>query len=504
MKLRTVLNHAEDTDLVGQILGKSYKIVRKIGEGGMGAVYEATHVRVPRKFAVKMLNKEALSNEEVFNRFRREAEIASSLGHDNIIQVFDFNKTDAGVPFMVLEYLEGQDLESYIEKNGKCDLGFINTIFEQIASGLQATHAQGIVHRDLKPANIFLCKNSRGHIKVKILDFGISKIGDSTTMVTKAGAIFGTPDYMSPEQADGRNAEIDPRTDVFALGSIITECITGKPAFKSDTLMGTLYKIVNGSPISIPEHEPECPPEIIQAVNNALQKNMEARTPSVWQFYEQFFAGCMTDSRFAEAIQSQDFMTPVSAVMTPATPYSSTSPSGLPVVSSPSVATVSGDSPTTFDDIGEFPPRSKFPIPLKIIVPAVLAILALGALLLRPSKDADVDTSDAKAAATTTTNETTEATSKDMQTKPALQKADDKAGTKKNTTAPTETKPEVKATIPTPKAETKKATEKPAIKKNTAKKSTTSKSVKKKSTNKKPTKPKKPKKKKAWDPLSDR
>src|SRR5262249_41115672 len=214
----------------------------------MGSVYEASHLRVPRRFAVKLLNPEAIGHRDVFERFQREAEIASSLGHDHIAQVFDFNYAEDGVPYMVLELLEGEDLSVRIGKKGSLTVAQTVALLEQVTDALEAAHGRGIVHRDLKPQNLFLCRRGGSDDFVKILDFGISKILHAPTMSTRTGMIFGTPNYMSPEQAEGRQSEIDRRTDIFALGTILYECLSGRVAFQSPTAVGTIYQVCHGVP----------------------------------------------------------------------------------------------------------------------------------------------------------------------------------------------------------------------------------------------------------------
>jgi serine/threonine-protein kinase len=344
------LENAIDSELVGQVLGETYKVERLIGQGGMGAIYEASHVRLPRKFAIKMLNAEALANEELYQRFRREAEIASSIGHDNITQVLDFNQTPDGTPFMVLELLVGEDLQGRLKRVGKLTLAETAQLLVQVASGLEAAHEQGVVHRDLKPPNLFICKRAHGADRIKILDFGISKLTSSNSVATKTGSVMGTPHYMAPEQADGRAGAIDARSDIFALGCILFRCLTGQLPFVGPTLMGTMYQIVHGPPKSIAALAPELPQGVVDAVNHALCKDQAGRPQSATLLCQEFLLACPED--ILESTQtgmptpmpmpmSTLSLTPVAGQGRPQTPVSSTqfggprAASSAPTVASP-------------------------------------------------------------------------------------------------------------------------------------------------------------------------
>src|SRR3954470_7718351 len=198
----------------GTLLRDTYLIERLLGTGGMGEVYEATHRRLSGRYAIKVLLRELASQPDAFARFRREAELTSSLRPPNIVQVIDFNLMDDGAPYLVMEYLDGVDLATRMEK-GPLPLSSVLPLIKQIASGLGAAHARGIVHRDLKPQNIFLVRiEGEDHEEVaKVLDFGISKMKSAAKSVTQDSAVLGTPQYMSPEQALGKIDEIDHATD---------------------------------------------------------------------------------------------------------------------------------------------------------------------------------------------------------------------------------------------------------------------------------------------------
>jgi eukaryotic-like serine/threonine-protein kinase len=265
----------------GMELGGTYRLTRLLGEGGMGEVWEAQHVRLPKRFAVKFLHAEALRDKDVFTRFRREAEIASGIGNAHIVDVVDFNHDAEGVPYMVLEYLDGEDLSARLQHRGKLSVEEAVAIAEQVASALDAAHAKGVVHRDLKPQNIFLVRFEERDDFVKVLDFGISKVLDSGTVMTKTGAIFGTPNYMSPEQVDGLIAQIDGRTDVFALGAILYEMLAGRPAFDAPTISAVFNQVCHKEPEPIGTVRSDVPEPVASVITRAMSKQRDARFASM-------------------------------------------------------------------------------------------------------------------------------------------------------------------------------------------------------------------------------
>ena len=270
---------------VGAVLGETYRIQSLIGRGGMGAVWAAEHLRLPGKHvAVKVLLDAASGGEEMLQRFRREAEIASRLGHPNIVEVLDFNTLPTGQPYIVLEYLQGETLASRLA-SGRLQLDETMAITRQIGSALQAAHRAGVVHRDLKPDNVFLCTPEEDMpTKVKVLDFGISKIRGSQSLRTQDAILMGTPQYMSPEQATGKNTAVDARTDVFALGAIVYEMLGGQPAFAGGSLAEVVYRVVHGEPTPLRELAPALPENVLTAVERALQKDPAARPQDIGAF----------------------------------------------------------------------------------------------------------------------------------------------------------------------------------------------------------------------------
>jgi eukaryotic-like serine/threonine-protein kinase len=274
---------------VGTVLRDTYEITSLLGKGGMGTVFLARHRRLPGKqVAVKVLQNSASLNPELYARFRREAEIASQLGHPNIVEVLDFDTLQDGTPFLVMEYLRGENLEQRLSR-GPLPVNAALSIIRQVCSALQAAHRAGVVHRDLKPANVFLVPTDSGGVVselVKLLDFGISKMLDSQTLQTQEAVLIGTPQYMAPEQALGKNSEVDARTDIFALGCIVYELLSGRPPFAGDggSIVQVVFRIVHGQPEPLASLCPGLPSRVLGAVEKALAKSPQDRYSDVSSF----------------------------------------------------------------------------------------------------------------------------------------------------------------------------------------------------------------------------
>jgi serine/threonine-protein kinase len=267
---------------IGEVLQETYRLERLIGEGGMGKVFEASHTRLRRRFAVKLLAPAVSSLPEAVARFRREGEITSSLGHPHIIEVVDSNTTPDGQSYIVMELLDGESLGSRLARPPALGLPEAAEVVRQAASALDAAHGLGVVHRDLKPENIFLCRRAgEPGLFVKVLDFGISKVLGSQSMLTAASVIMGTPSYMAPEQAEGRISEIDARTDVFALGAILYEMLAGRPPFVGESITSVLYQTVHQEPTPLRELRPLLPAAVEAVVARALAKRPEDRPPTI-------------------------------------------------------------------------------------------------------------------------------------------------------------------------------------------------------------------------------
>ncbi|MBN9684949.1 MULTISPECIES: serine/threonine protein kinase [unclassified Corallococcus] len=296
---------------IDSVLRNTYKVVSVLGRGGMGSVFLAQHLRLPGKqVAVKVLRVGDHVGPDLHVRFRREAEIASRLGHPNIVEVLDFDTLEDGSPFLVLEYLRGESLADRLRR-GRLSLEEVFSFTRQMGSALQTAHRAGVVHRDLKPANIFLVPTDSGGVvgeRVKLLDFGISKVMSSETLQTQEAVLIGTPQYMSPEQAQGQNSRIDARTDLFALGGIVFEMISGMTPFGGGSLAQIIYRVVHEPPVSLATLMPDLPPNVAAAVARALEKKPENRHPDVASFIAEL-TGTQLQSlpETAEQIEARTF-----------------------------------------------------------------------------------------------------------------------------------------------------------------------------------------------------
>jgi serine/threonine protein kinase len=292
----------EGSRMVGALLSGRYQIKRMCGEGGMGRVYEAEHVEIGKRVAIKVLHPAYSRTPDLVERFRREARAASRIEHPNVVNVTDFGTTEDGSLFFVMEYIEGIELGLLIHREGPLPPVRALRIAEQMCEALQAAHDVGVIHRDLKPENILLLglgKDNRSPPSnqsnpgmeaqarepsdfVKVLDFGIAKsaeIEEGTSSrrgkrLTRPGVAMGTPEYMAPEQAAGHPA--DPRSDIYAVGSIMYEMLCGSPPYEGDNVMEVLHKKANEAPQLLAELRPNLPAAVVSLVERAM-----ARSPTI-------------------------------------------------------------------------------------------------------------------------------------------------------------------------------------------------------------------------------
>jgi serine/threonine protein kinase len=274
----------------GFIVDGTYRVVRVIGAGAMGEVYEATHARLAGRYAIKVLQARYAAHAEVLERFRREAEITSSLRHPNIVHIMDFNRLPDGAPYLVMEYLEGLDLAARLDQTGPPPLDEVVVLIGQIASALEAVHSRGVVHRDLKPGNVCLVPllGQRRSV-VKVVDFGMSKIRAAAGPITRERALIGTAGYMAPEQAQGKIDQVDARADQFALGVMAFEMLGGRPPFDGDDETAILYQIVHHPTPPLVLAHPATPSRqsaLGAVVARAMEKDKHRRFPSILAFAE--------------------------------------------------------------------------------------------------------------------------------------------------------------------------------------------------------------------------
>lgn len=275
-KLRSAKESDEDP-MIGRVLEGRYRIVERFSEGGMGAIYLARQETVGRQVAIKTLRTALADSQEFTDRFMREARVTSKISHPNCVTIHDFGQTDDTLLYLVMEYLEGETLADRLERETLSTEDAIQ-IAIQVSNALEATHAQDVVHRDLKPDNIFLLDAAGERIFVKVLDFGISKVADGgDESLTKTGQVFGTPEYMSPEQ--GRSKSLDGRSDLYSLGCILYEVLSGSPPFRADTPMAVLVSHIQEEPRPLDEIA-DVPEALADLVGDLLTKDVDERPAS--------------------------------------------------------------------------------------------------------------------------------------------------------------------------------------------------------------------------------
>jgi eukaryotic-like serine/threonine-protein kinase len=269
------------------MVGGKYRLGRLIGEGGMGAVYEAEHTGLEVRVAVKLLNEVFVTDPSAMSRFRREAKAAASVRHPNIVEVTDTGTDEEGVPFIVMELLEGESLSALLRREKVLPPMVSATVTSQILSGLAAAHDKNVIHRDLKPGNILLARREDGSCQVKILDFGISKFfTDGTEQdVTAVGAVIGTPRFMAPEQARGQS-DLDGRVDIYAVGVLLYRMATGKLPFAAKTHEEIIHHILLGKPKPPRVLRPDLPGKLEDVIVKAMATDREDRYPDARAFLQ--------------------------------------------------------------------------------------------------------------------------------------------------------------------------------------------------------------------------
>src|SRR4051794_2205661 len=295
------MTQAPDTQdehpLVGQTIAGKYKVIRLLGEGGMGCVYQGEQMlgSTARKVAIKTLHKHLSHDESIKARFDREAGTVAALEHPNTIQVYDFGAMEDGTLYLVMEFVQGRSVADILEKDGAMPPARVENILRQVCGSLEEAHGHGIVHRDLKPDNVVLCERAGQKDWVEVLDFGIAKRSSehdpNEAKLTQQGMVLGTPPYMSPEQFTGQ--PVDSRSDIYALGVMTYEMLVGKYPFEANTAWEWASKHMTEAPRPIETQAlgANVPDRMRNAITRALAKNKDERFATVKEFFEAFATG---------------------------------------------------------------------------------------------------------------------------------------------------------------------------------------------------------------------
>ncbi|HEX7836875.1 MAG TPA: serine/threonine-protein kinase, partial [Kofleriaceae bacterium] len=319
-----VVANLDRLGLIGQTVDGRYTIVEQVGEGGMGAVYRAQHKRLGRQVAIKFLHHEFARDHEALDRFFNEARAAATLGHPNIAESFDMGELADGSPFIVLELLKGRSIHDEIVRNGKLSIRRALRIARQIALGLDAVHQRGIIHRDLKAENVYLTEREDNPDHVKILDFGVARILENPTNVTKPGHLIGTPEIMPPEQIIAPDT-VDARVDVYATGVILYQMLSGQKPYGSLPLAALLHRIIEESPAPLTF----LPDEVRRLVEDAMARDRGLRIQTMTELRDRIDV-C------------------IAAITSPATPLRTRLPTGIGAASHEATETAIAENTAPF------------------------------------------------------------------------------------------------------------------------------------------------------------
>jgi eukaryotic-like serine/threonine-protein kinase len=380
------------TELVGRTLAGRYRVLRWLGQGAIGSVYEVAHVELDRHFAAKVLKKEHRDSEAALARFRREAKLLAMLSSPHTVEVIDYEVSD-GVPFFVMEYLTGETLAALLKREGVLPVRRAVTLLLHACRALRTAHALGILHRDLKPANLFVVPAEEGEV-CKVLDFGVAKATEveptsSVNAPTTSGAIIGTIQYMPPEQLRGER-ELDERVDVYALATILYECLSGKRAFDAATPPLLMYKILEESAVPLGDLRPELPRELVRLIERAMAQERTERPATVHDFERELLPFSAVASPAPGSLTHADGEEPamvaaryrVSERTKPALAYIAGGALAGAIAARLVIGNTTGDhvAASTFDSksaAGE--PSSRVPSPKPLAVPATLRAFSVAA-----------------------------------------------------------------------------------------------------------------------------
>ncbi|MEZ4409616.1 MAG: protein kinase [Polyangiales bacterium] len=391
----------EDADILrpGQVFG-AYEIVRELGSGGMGAVYEAIHTALRKRVALKVMRPEAVLNRESVARFLREGEAAARIRHEHVVDVTDVSHCD-GVPFLVMEFLEGESLADLIDREKPLDARTVADLMLPVIAALIAAHDAGVIHRDLKPENIFIARDRRGARHPKVVDFGISRVGSPDDLaaqrLTSTSTMMGTPCYMSPEQARGARW-VDAYSDQYSLGVVLYECATGELPFVRESVFATVSAILTEDPRPPREINPAVDPALEAVILQAMQRKREGRFRSMAALGHALLPLASPEVAAKWAPEMVAPPEPAATVPPPRKPAPSAPAPSVPVVKDASEPPVQlptlpdgtrGDVPVAFDrTVVSAPPpapRSTSLLWVAVGLSLLLGVTAVALLLLRPA-----------------------------------------------------------------------------------------------------------------------
>jgi serine/threonine-protein kinase len=358
---------AAGADLVGSIVADKFHIEKKLGEGGMGTVYLAEHVKMRRKSAIKVMAPTMASDPEAIARFNREAANAARINHPNVCQIYDFGETKDGTIFLAMEFIEGESLSDLLQRDGRLSLERAAGIVRQTGAALQVAHDEGIVHRDLKPDNIMLTSARDGSDVVKVVDFGIAKAmtGEEGQKVTKTGLVVGTPEYMSPEQLSGD--VLDGRSDIYSLALVLFRSVTGSLPFQAESAQETMVKRLTDAPLKLAQVAPDAqwPPRLQGVMDRALE-----RMPA-----DRYASAAMFVSDVANAVRSAEVPLSVDTEGATQVMESSATDELTPTRVSSEPRTVTPQTPAAAPSPPRPPPKKK---PVMAIAASIAAVAAIG------------------------------------------------------------------------------------------------------------------------------
>ena len=374
-------------DRIGTTIADKYRLLRLLGSGGMGAVYEAVNTWTERKVAIKVLLGGGSSDANLAARFMREARAATKIAHENIVQILDMGQDPAdGSLYIVQEYLVGRDVRSLLDERGTLTSVEAAEILAPVMGALVVAHRFSIIHRDLKPENIFLTKSSMGAVVPKLIDFGIAKVNDEQSRgLTHTGSAMGTPEYMAPEQARGEKT-VDAQTDVWAIGVILYEMLSGRYPYDGDNYNAVMVRIATERPRRIEEVVPTLPASLAAIVHKMLEPDRKKRYRSMSGALDALLAACPVDTDSMARLQHEgreDFEDAPTEMMDATSLASDTTHAGPDTSDRATADTTIGRTPREIRRAITSPNRSA----LGIGAAAVVAGMALGTVLLARRRD---------------------------------------------------------------------------------------------------------------------